>query len=473
MNSATAAPVEAAAPKATGSSRSCGCTSSTQPYGSGATCDDRELPVYPFDDLRVAYGMLLGEEDFKYLMGNPRGKQWLHTSWLHGTGVVWGLNVSWVGEEIQVGPGLAVDGVGRELRITDSGNCLYLPAWIEDWQSKHPGSPEGDHDGCPVYALQAWVVAEFACCLGSPVPMLADPCDVSRTHDGPSRIHETARVQTVAKLPKQRRVYHRLRVLFGLEEGDPEHDKETLDELEKVINAPGDQRAVNLLAAFRRLAAKDAIELEPDDLLLANTPVTTADAAVVLARLTVRVQRKEGCDVVLDVDIDNSVRRTVLPTTTIQELLCGLAPGLMGVDGGADAGGPRLIRSSVDWVSGTLLTFKVTQPLAGGSGEDAIEISSLATDGSGWTSAEIDRIQVREGEKVVRVYLDRPPADDVVRIVVRGTGPRVLFGQRNAEGLMVPFAGMEGGPPGNVDEGHDASFTSYMQSGGNLSSKEV
>jgi hypothetical protein len=74
---------------------------------------------------------------------------------------------------------------------------------------------------------------------------------------------------------------------------------------------------------------------------------------------------------------------------------------------------------------------------------------------------------------VVKVYLDRPPADEVVRVVIRGTGPRVLLGEPNADGHMIPFAGVEGGPPGSLDEGHDASFTSYQRSGGNHSPKGV
>ena len=61
--------------------------------GSTTTADDDALPVQPFTALRAAYGMLLGEDDFLVLMGNPRGKQMVHTSWLHGGGVIWGFGV--------------------------------------------------------------------------------------------------------------------------------------------------------------------------------------------------------------------------------------------------------------------------------------------------------------------------------------------------------------------------------------------
>ena len=56
-------------------------------------CTAADLPVNPFEALRARQGMLLGEDDFRTLMGNPRGKQMLHAAWLHGTGVVWGYQV--------------------------------------------------------------------------------------------------------------------------------------------------------------------------------------------------------------------------------------------------------------------------------------------------------------------------------------------------------------------------------------------
>src|SRR2546423_14639885 len=89
--------------------------------GSTAPCDCEgcrtgDLPVNPFVALRVAYGMLLGENDFQTLMGNPRGKQMLHSAWLHGSGVVWGYDVTVDGlRMIKVWPGLAIDGICREL----------------------------------------------------------------------------------------------------------------------------------------------------------------------------------------------------------------------------------------------------------------------------------------------------------------------------------------------------------------------
>src|SRR5690349_25165882 len=99
-----------------------------------------DLPVSPFQALRVSYGMLLGEDDFRVLMGNPRGKQMLHAAWLHGSGVVWGFGVTRDGDELAVERGLAIDGHGRELRL-ETRCCLPLREWAQDWRVRYgPGA---------------------------------------------------------------------------------------------------------------------------------------------------------------------------------------------------------------------------------------------------------------------------------------------------------------------------------------------
>ena len=53
------------------------------------------------------------------------------------------------------------------------------------------------------------------------------------------------------------------------------------------------------------------------------------------------------------------------------------------------------------------------------------------------------------------VILHEPPAYDLVRVIVRGTGPTPVFGADP----RVPLAGLVDGPPGGEDDGHDAVFT--------------
>ena len=73
--------------------------------------------------------------------------------------------------------------------------------------------------------LNACVVAEFEGCRTAPVPTLADPCDVNRTHDDYSRVIEQARITARLGPCPQRPTgrYHRVRVLLGLDNvGDPD-----------------------------------------------------------------------------------------------------------------------------------------------------------------------------------------------------------------------------------------------------------
>src|SRR5205085_9927436 len=117
---------------------------------------DEDLPVNPFVALRVAYGMLLGEEDFRALMGNPRGKQMLHSAWLHGWGVVWGYDVVKDGvRNLKIGPGLAVDGLGREL-LHEATTCLDVRDLVK--------ATDTDDDDCSSRTIEACLVGEFDSC---------------------------------------------------------------------------------------------------------------------------------------------------------------------------------------------------------------------------------------------------------------------------------------------------------------------
>ncbi|MFE6843288.1 hypothetical protein [Streptomyces sp. NPDC057686] len=465
----------------------CGCGSGSAPdlstdpgHGGGpcgpGPCGGDELPVNPFLALRVAFGMLLGEDDFRVLMGNPRGKLMLHNAWLHGPGVVRGLGVARDGDELRVLPGLAVDGLGRELAL-EAAWCVSLTAWARDWIEAHPPQ-EGPQTAAPPAAedaepgpprrrtVEAWILAEFASCQDRPVPALADPCDVTRRHDDFSRIVETARITIGSSAPAPWRPYHRVRVLLGLDEAAPGDTagQEALREAAEVARVPAHLRAPALLAAFRRLAAADATALAPEqeegDMCPPWVPVTEDHAPVVLARLTVELTEYDGCVRIEEVRADPSVRTAILPTTTVQELVCGLAPGIIGAAAEADAGGPRLIRGSLAWSrEHTVLSFEVTAPLAPGSAEpEGIEITSLSDAGRGWATDEVAGIRVSADGRRVKVDLDQRPAYETVRIRVRGTGPKPLYGEHP----RAPFAGLEGGPPGTADEGNDAVVTVHL-----------
>ena len=115
--------------------------SSVQPNGCDCdNCRSGDLPSNPFLAPRVTHGMLLGEDDFATVIGYPRGKHQLHQAWLHGSGVVWGYPVRNAGlYELKVGPGLAIDGIGRELLLTAHRNPGSARAAGQSDQGRHPG----------------------------------------------------------------------------------------------------------------------------------------------------------------------------------------------------------------------------------------------------------------------------------------------------------------------------------------------
>ncbi|MFE2143248.1 hypothetical protein ACFXA3_16165, partial [Streptomyces sp. NPDC059456] len=240
--------------------------------------------------------------------------------------------------------------------------------------------------------------------------------------------------------------------------------QEALREAAEVARVAAHLRAPALLAAFRRLAAADATALEPEreegDACPPGAPVTEGHAPVVLARLTVGLTEYDGCVRVEEVHADPSVRTAVLPTTTIQELVCALAPGIVGAAAPADAGGPRLVAGSLAWSrEHTVLGFEVTAPLAPGCAEaEGIEITSLSDTGRGWATDEVAGIRVSADGRRVKVDLDQRPAYETVRVRIRGTGPKPLYGAHP----RAPFAGPEGGPPGTADEGNDAVVTVHL-----------
>jgi hypothetical protein len=425
------------------------------------TADDDALPVQPFTALRAAYGMLLGEDDFHVLMGNPRGKQMMHTAWLHGSGVIWGFDVVRDKERLRVRPGLAVDRRGRELRLEVS-QCLDLAGWATEWLARYP--PKDGQDW-----VHAYVVAEFNSCLDRPVPALADPCDVTRRHDSPSRVVETTRIRIIAKppAPPDPRTYHRLKVLLGLRPADPANDPDVLKALDQVRGAQTQDRPAELLRQFRRMAALDATQRRPGgwtgDEQVPQFPVdeaarSTEDesaSGVLLARLAVPAKGKA------EVRILPEQRPVLLPTALIQELLCGLAPGVFGSVEAKDAGGPRLV--DVGWAGDRRsVELRFDKRIARNSWEEgAIEISSVSPSGQGWRQEHINKVRHKDNDqRTVVVRLDGTPAYSKVRVLVRGTGATPLFGRDP----FVPFAGWRGGPPGSAHEGHDAAHNSDLPS---------
>ncbi|MFI6151704.1 hypothetical protein ACIBCA_03295 [Kitasatospora sp. NPDC051170] len=452
----------------TGPCGPCGGATASSP-GAADPCKQGDLPVTPFQSLRVAFGMLLGEDDFRVLMGNPRGKQMLHAAWLHGPGVLWGYGVRLDadGDRLHVSPGLAVDGWGRELALEAEG-CPSLVAWATRWATDHPAPAGTQTDPCAAEgrSVTAWLVAEFGTCASRPVPALADPCDVTRRHDDYSRVVETVRLAIRLDEPPRRRPYHRVRVLFGLDEVAGPQDaagRQGAEAADRVRSAPPGRRAQQLLAEFSQLAAFDAIEDGPEqeegDSCPQLFPVAEDHAPVVLAKLTFDVVTRPGGVGVENVGIRRQARTALLPTGAIQELLCGLAPALLGETLREDAGGPRLDPGSLRWSRGnTCLSFCFDRPVDRASLAQALSVTSLSAHGAGWAASTVAGVRLTDGDTRAVVDLDQAPAHPLVRVLIRGTGPQPCYGTDP----MVPFAGLKDGPAAGGDDGHDAVVTAEL-----------
>jgi hypothetical protein len=432
-------------------------------------CRTGDLPVNPFLALRVAYGMLLGEDDFRTLMGNPRGKQMLHSAWLHGRGVVWGYAVQPDGlRNLRIGDGLAIDGAGREL-LNEATDCVDVRDLVNT--SSSAGSGKGgrqqdrtDDASCASWTITACLLAEYDSCLTAAVPTLADPCDVTRKHDDYSRVVERVRFRLVeGSCPRPARAYHRVRVLLGLEpvgSADPAGQQAAACRAE-VAAAPAPRRPAVLLDHFRRLAALDSLDLtparQPGECYPGLFPAADDDSAVVLASVEIDVRERDGCPEILEIRADPSLRSTLLPTWTIQELSCASAPGLLGNDDAEDAGGPRVIGADITLSSnGRRLLIPVTQPLARGSVPGSVGITTLSPDKvGGWVVEDLYDTRFDTDHNTIVVELADRPVNNLIRIVVKGTGAKPVVGKASG----IPLAGLVGGPPGTVHDGHDAVWT--------------
>ena len=283
--------------------------------------------------------MLLGVDDFETEQAYHRGKGRLHNAWLHGEGVVWGFRVELDAErgEISVHPGLALDAAGRELNL-EAAACVNVGLWYQ----AHRDDPEMEAvcqlqpDGTVL--LSAHVVARFSACAARPVPSIAEPCaEGGGSEVACSRAQETVELLLVpGPAPDAYDLYPRLRLLFGLDPARQADDEQppawdpdgARAERARIVALPAADQAAEFLAAFRRFAAMDEMDLGPattDDGAVTPFPAGD-DTRVLLAEVTAIVLKPGAIDGAMVLDsatVDNTVRPSHVATRTIQELLCG------------------------------------------------------------------------------------------------------------------------------------------------------
>ena len=330
---------------------------------------DAELPDSPQCAPNYHFGMLLGVADFRAEQGFHVGKLRRHQRLLHGSGVVVGYDVSYkpADQELRVGTGLAVDALGRDL-VLEVPQCVSLPLW---WLAHRDEDAFADIATPDDATLDLDVVVCYSCCLGNPVPAIAEPCAGSAADIAYSRICETVQLRLVrtpaVPVPEPP---------LALEV--PDFDDED-DELTVCLT----------LARLRGLRLK----LEPD-----------------------------GWKVTLGTP-DMGVRKILLSTQRLQQLLLAEPvpqPALAGpvvVPGGATLAGSTV----------TLVFSQALAPLSIASAFLASEFDAVL----GWrpfTPAPPVYDGTDPASPKVTLTLDRAPAGQRVRITVAGTGNTPLLG---------------------------------------------
>jgi hypothetical protein len=245
----------------------------------------------------------------------------------------------------------------------------------------------------------------------------------------------------------------------GCEPGRDRAGEQGIAARERVAGAAPADRARVLACELRRLAAWDGAELGPavepgteDPTLF---PVLEPAAPVVLACLELDLRDADGCTTITDVRIELACRSTLLPTSTLQELVCGLAPGLFSEQvEHRDAGGPRVFADGVAWAEDELtVAIPVSAPLLPSSIRHAVTLTSLSS--RGWVEEDLAGIGYDPELPAILVSLVDRPTNELLRLRIKGTGTMPVYGVDP----VVPLAGVWGGPPGGTDNGHDVLLT--------------
>ncbi|GMU59047.1 MAG: hypothetical protein AMXMBFR34_08100 [Myxococcaceae bacterium] len=410
------------------------------------------VPINPFVALKPHFGMLLGVDELATLQGFASGKLRLHNAWLHRAGTVWGLAVEMKDQrELRVRPGLAIDGLGRELHLA-AARCLDVARWYQ-LMREELALDDAAIGGRVTFNGQ--VALHYAGCFDSPVPGITEGCSTSSSPLRYSRLREEVdvRLERASSTPPSA-PYRALRVLFGLEAPVSPGDDALLLARAAALALPPAQRPAALAQLLRDWAAEDAMKLAPNG---SGWPGTEG---VVLASVQFELQRvaedeEDNAWKLLDATalppaapvIDNHVRATLVATHSLQELLCGAATQ----GAAADAGGARFDASNVA-LAGDTLTLVATQAVTEKSAKTGFTVARY-DDTNGWAAVPVTSVTVTSGVNLA-VKLTLPgslPAGTWLRVVVAGTGATPVLTQ----GSLVPIGGAVGGPAGSAVQGND------------------
>lgn len=123
-------------------------------------------------------GRMLSADDFKLEQTYFIDKQRLHNRYLHGWGVVSGLDVSIKGSKVHVEPGVAIDCAGNEIYLHSCVNIAILKG-----------------------AVEFYVVVEYCEIETTPIPVMGSTGDVGQTVVMNARIQEDCKVYLTSVNP--------------------------------------------------------------------------------------------------------------------------------------------------------------------------------------------------------------------------------------------------------------------------------
>ncbi len=489
-------------------SADCGCGGTAHATGDGM------LPANPYTALQYHFGMLLGVDDLETAQAYPRGKIRLHNAWLHREGVVWGLDVAFnKRRELAVKPGLALDAAGHELHL-DATACVDLGKWYDKHKDDEGFTFLSSETGTVQFDVH--VVARFRACLARPVPSIADPCAGAESDAAFSRVNESVELLLrPGKAPAKDLGYHRLRILFSLEDDDPAKYDEVRIRRETILALPYQQQPRAYLDAFREFAALDEIDLSPqlDESGVVSsyfpedpTEVVLADVLGIVVGAALGVGAT-GSAILDPLPVPNvRIRRSHVATATIQELLCGPLFGALAAtpstqppeqtpatptvpsqpgnpnqptqptdpaqptapaDASApstpvasagneavDAGGPRVVNGSTKLnTSGEAARISLSFTASLDELSATVAQFSVTTFArpEGWATVDIDKISIDNSTNTVRLELKTSIAANHLIRLVA----RGTGPQPILGTNLIPLAGVVGGAAGSADDGHD------------------
>lgn len=363
------------------------------------------LPDTPDCAPNYHFGMLLGVADFRAEQGFHIGRLRRHQRLLHGSGVVAGYAVTFRDEnfELRVGPGYAIDPLGRDL-VLDVAQCVSLPRW---WLVHREDDAFDDIANKDNATFDLDVIACYACCLGSPVPAIAEPCAGDAADIAYSRVCEIVKLKLV-------------RTPDPLPAAPPPIAGATL-EPEALAHAVAEK--------LPQLPEGDS-----DDEKFCLTLARLHDVHVEL------VPGGSGGWTASVGSIELGVRDSLLPTSMLQALLLG--------DPAPAPSGPVVAGEPV--IAGTQADIVFSQKLAPASVTAAAFAVSEFIEAQGWKPFTLGTATYDESDPAkptVRLTLDRAPdaAFKLIRVTVIGSGNAPLLGAN-----LIPAGAVRPGDDGRT-----------------------